>query len=112
MSTREFSSKQENKVAKLLGGQVNPNSGAGKWHKGDVTIPDASLLIECKTCMQEKSSFSVKREWIKKNKEESFSNQLYNSCIAFNFGPDTSNYFVIDEKLMKFLVEKLIEENS
>lgn len=112
MSTREFSSKQENAVAKLLGGQVNPNSGAGKWRKGDVTIPDASLLIECKTCMQEKSSFSIKREWIKKNKEESFSNQLYNSCIAFNYGPDTPNYFVIDEKLMKFLVEKLIEENS
>lgn len=111
MSTREFSSIQENKVAKLLGGQVNPNSGAGKWRKGDVIIPEV-LLVECKTCMTDKSSFSIKSEWITKNKEEAFSNRLYNSCIAFNFGPDKPNYFVIDEKLMKFLVEKLIEENS
>lgn len=111
MSTRDFSSKQENKVAKLLGGQVNPNSGAGKWRKGDVVIPEV-LLVECKTCMTDKSSFSIKSDWITKNKEEAFSNRLYNSCIAFNFGPDKPNYFVIDEKLMRFLVEKLIEENS
>lgn len=111
MSTREFSNKQENRVAKLLGGQVNPNSGAGKWRKGDVVVPDV-LLVECKTCMTDKSSFSIKSEWITKNKEEAFSNRLYNSCIAFNFGPDKPNYFVIDEKLMKFLVEKLVEENS
>lgn len=111
MSTREFSSDQEKKVAKLLGGQINPNSGAGKWRKGDVVIPEV-LLIECKTCMTDKSSFSIKADWLIKNKEEAFSNRLYNSCLAFNFGPDKPNYFVIDEKLMKFLVEKLIEENS
>lgn len=111
MSTRDFSSKQESKIAKLLGGQVNPNSGAGKWRKGDVQVPEASLLIECKTCMSDKSSFSIKSDWIAKNKEEAYSNRLYNSCIAFNFGPDKSNYFVIDEKLMSFLVEKLIEDN-
>lgn len=111
MNTRDFSSRQESKIAKLLGGQVNPNSGAGKWRKGDVQIPSASLLVECKTCMTDKSSFSIKSDWIKKNKEEAFSNRLYNSCIAFNFGPDKPNYFVIDEKLMNFLVEKL-SENS
>ena len=36
--------------------------------------------------------------------------RLYNSCISFNFGPETDNYYVISEKLMKFLVEKLQEE--
>lgn len=35
--------------------------------------------------------------------------RLDNSCIAFNFGPDQPNYYVINEKLMKFLVEKLEE---
>lgn len=69
-------------------------------------------MIECKTCMTEKNSFSIKKEWIEKNKLESFENRLDNSCICFNFGPDTNNYYVISEKLMKFLCEKLIEENE
>ena len=110
-STRSASNAQEKAIAKLLNGQVNPNSGAGKWRKGDVQVPEASLLIECKTCMTEKSSFSIKKEWIEKNINEAHSNRLFNSCVAFNFGPEEKNYFVIDEKLMKFLVEKLIEEN-
>ena len=110
MTTRGASSKQEEQVAKILGGIVNSNSGAGKWRKGDVRVPNASLLVECKTCMQDKSSFSIKEEWIKKNKDEAHSCRLDNSCIAINFGPDKSNYFLIDEKLMKFLVEKLSQE--
>ena len=111
MNTRQFSNKQEMSVAKNLGGQVNSNSGAGKWRKGDVRVVDASLLIECKTCTSDKSSFSIKEEWIKKNLEEAHSTQLFNTAIAFNFGPDKPNYYVINESLMKFLVEKLIEEN-
>jgi hypothetical protein len=109
VSTREFSNKQEKAVARLLEGQVNPNSGAGKWRKGDVRIPEASMLIECKTCMQDKTSFSVKQEWIEKNKDEAFSCGLCNSAIAFNFGPDKPNYFVINERLMQFLVDNLKE---
>lgn len=112
ISTRTASSVQENAVAKLLGGQVNANSGAGKWRKGDVQVPEASLLIECKTCMSPKESFSIKKEWITKNINEAHSNRLFNTSIAFNYEPDGKNYFVIDEKLMRFLVEKLIEENS
>ena len=111
MSTRDFSSKQEQGVAKLLNGKVNANSGAGKWRKGDVQVPQASLLVECKTVTSEKSSFSIKADWINKNKNEAHANRLDNHCIAFNFGPDKPNYFVIDEKLMLFLVEKLSEEN-
>ena len=108
MSTRDFSSKQEQSVAKLLNGKVNANSGAGKWRKG---VPQASLLVECKTVTSEKSSFSIKADWISKNKDEAHANRLDNHCIAFNFGPGKPNYFVIDEKLMTFLVEKLSEEN-
>ena len=53
-STRYYSSTQEQEVAKFLGGQVNSNSGAGLFNKGDVVVKDASLLIECKTCKTEK----------------------------------------------------------
>ena len=111
MDTRAFSSKQEEYISRLLGGTVNPNSGAGKWKKGDVIISSASLLVECKTATSDKSSFSIKSDWIEKNKKEAYENRLCSHCIAFNFGPDKPNYFVIDEKLMKFLVEKLSEEN-
>ena len=111
MTTRDASSAQESHVAHLLNGKINANSGAGKWRKGDVQVPEASLLIECKTCMSPKESFSIKKEWIKKNIDEAHSNRLFNSCIAFNYAPYDKCYFVIDEKLMKFLVEKLIEEN-
>ena len=31
-----------------------------------------SLLIECKTCMTDKDSFSIKKDWIIKNREEKF----------------------------------------
>ena len=60
--------------------------------------------------MTDKSSFSIKQDWILKNKDEAFSQRLSNSCVAFNFGPDKPNYYCIDEKLMKFLVEKLEED--
>lgn len=109
-STRYYSSLQEEYVAKLLNGQNNKSSGSGHFRKGDVIINDASMLCECKTTMTDKDSFSIKKEWITKNNEERFAMRLDNSCIAFNFGPGQQNYFVINEKLMKYLVEKLREE--
>ena len=112
-STRYYSSLQENNVARLLGGKVTPSSGSGKWSKGDVVVKDANLSLECKTTMTEKSSFSIKKDWIDKHKEEAKSNHLYNTAIAISFKPEgNENYFLIDEKLMKFLVEKLVKENK
>ncbi len=111
-STRYFSDLQETYVAKLLNGQKNSNSGAGLYRKGDVVVPNASLLIECKTCMEDKNSFSIKKEWIDKNRADAFNVRADENCIAFNFGPEQENFFIIDEKLMKFLVEKLEEENN
>lgn len=111
-STRYYSDLHEKSVCRALGATQTPNSGATKWKKGDVVQRQASLLIECKTVMTEKQSVSVKKEWIDKNKEEAFSNRLDNNCLCINFGPGSDNYYVISEKLMKFLVEKLEEENS
>lgn len=110
--TRAFSDAQEKAVCKLLDAMQTPNSGAGNWRKGDCQQREASLLIECKTCVEDKESFSIKKDWILKNKEEAFSQRLSDGVIAFNFGPNQKNYFVIDEKLMRFLVDKLIEENE
>lgn len=111
-STRYFSDLQEKSVAKALNGHPTSNSGAAKFSGGDVIQEQASLLVECKTSMSDKDSFSIKKDWIAKNKEEAFTQRMSNHCIAFNFGPNQSNYFVIDEQLMKLLVEKLIEERN
>lgn len=112
-STRYYSSLQENNVARLLGGKVTPSSGSGKWSKGDVIVKDAGISIECKTTQKEKSSVSIKKEWLDKHHRESWEDRMSNSAIAISFTPEgNKNYFVIDEKLMKFLVEKLKEENE
>lgn len=111
-ATRYFSDRQEKQVVKLLGGKQTSNSGAGKWAKGDVVVEDASLMIECKTQTDFKDSFRIKREWLEKNLIEAKQSHFLNNCLAFNFGPDKENYFIINEKLMSFLTEKLIEDNK
>ena len=111
-STRYYSDIQEKDVCKKMNATQQPNSGASRFRKGDCVNYNASLLLECKTVTKEKDSFSIKKDWIIKNREEAFTQRVFNGCIAFNFGPNQENYFVIDEKLMKFLVEKLEEENS
>ena len=110
--TRYFSDVHEKSVCHALGGWQVSNSGAGRFEKGDVVVDDASLLIECKTAMTEKSSFSIKKEWLEKNKEEAFRNRLSNSCLCFNFQPNGKNYYIIDEKLMQILVSAISDEDD
>lgn len=111
-ATRYYSNKQEQSVCKALGGVQTSNSGAAKFSAGDVIVKDASMLIECKCSMTEKQSISLKKEWFTKNKEEAFATRLTNNCVCVNFGPDTDNIYCINEKLMRFLVEKLSEETD
>jgi len=109
-STRYYSDRQEKQVCKDLGARQQPSSGSGKFRKGDVLV-EGCCLVECKTCEAPKESFSIKKSWIAKNKEECLTQRVSNGVIAFNFGPDQENYYVIDTKLMKFLLEKLQEED-
>ena len=109
-TTRYYSDLHEKSVCKALGAEQQSNSGAGLFAKGDVVNKDASLLVECKTCMSEKTSFSIKKDWLEKNKKEANEINLFNSMLCFNFGPNTENYYVISEKLAKYLVEKLTED--
>ena len=100
--TRFYSNRQEKKVAKVLGGKQQSNSGATTFNKGDVVVDD--WLIECKTSTTEKQSFTIKREWLEKNKEESFAmNKSYNALV-FDFGDNGNRYYVVDEKTFKKLI--------
>lgn len=106
--TRWYSNRQEKHVAKAVSGKQTANSGATMWSKGDVR--NSLFLIECKTCTTEKKSFSIKKEWLEKNEEERFAMRKDYSALAFNFGPDTDNYYIIDEKLFRHINELLEEE--
>lgn len=105
--TRYYSKKQEEAVAKAVGGKRTPNSGATDFGgKSDVDI--ANLFnIECKTKTSNSESISIKKEWIHKNKREALFDGNPYSAIAFNFGPDGENYYIIDEYLFLELVDHL-----
>ena len=96
MNTRKYSKKQEDSVAKLTQGRTQFNSGATPYYKGDVTTKD--FLLECKTVIKRQKSISIKEEWIIKLKNEAFGMGKNRYALAFNFGPDESNYFILNEK--------------
>lgn len=102
-STRDKSKDQEKNVAKKLGMRRQSNSGATSFNKGDVI--GENILLECKTVMKEQKTFTIQKEWLEKNKEEAYQMRKRYSALAFNFGDNKTNYYVIDEKLFKQLVD-------
>lgn len=108
--TRYYSKKQEDSIAKKLGGSRVKNSGATAWAKGDVNLD--KWLLEAKTKMTSSASISIQKEWLEKNNKEAlFMGKPY-SALAFNFGPDQPNYYIIDESLFETLVSVLDNEEE
>lgn len=104
MNTRKYSDKQENKIAKLVNGVTTLNSGGTKYGGGDILTK--TFLIEAKTSLKDKKSFSVKKEWLEKMQEQAFEQGKVNSALAIDFG-DGKNYYVITEKLFTELITYL-----
>ena len=104
--TRYYSNKQEKSVARAVGGRQTANSGATDFGgKSDILTEDFAL--ECKTKMTASDSISIKKEWITKTEKEAvFMGKKY-TALAFNFGPDEPNYYIIDEYLFQDLLEYL-----
>ncbi len=102
--TRYYSNRQEKYVANKVDGYQTANSGATRFKKGDISCPD--ILIECKTSVTEKNSFSVKKDILDKLKQESFAMGKDNYVLVFNFGPDTKNYYILDENYFLELYKK------
>lgn len=108
-STRYYSELQEKKICKTLNARRTINSGADAFSKGDLYIAD-QWLLEAKTCMQPKSSFSIKKDWLTKLKQEQFAcNKMY-SALCFDFGDQKDRYYIVDEKLFKY-IKDLLEED-
>lgn len=105
---KDYSVSQENDIARLLGGRVQSNSGGTRFGGGDVQT--SQFFIEAKTPTKSQTSFSIKKEWIEKMKEQAFEQRKYQSALAFRFSPDGEDYFVIDSRLMKELVNYMEKE--
>jgi len=105
LPTRYFSKKQENAIAKKLDGKRVANSGATMFQKGDISTKD--FLLEAKTKTSTSESISIKKEWLLKNKHEALSMSKPYNALVFNFGPDETNYYIIDENLFQELLEYL-----
>lgn len=106
--TRFYSNKQEKAVAKQVDGKQQSNSGATPFYKGDVTTDE--FLIECKTTISTKASFSIKKEWLEKNRQEALEMRKQCNALCFDYG-DGVRYYVIDERLFKRLVRYVEEDN-
>jgi hypothetical protein len=75
------SRKQENNLAKKLGGKRQKASGAVTHHRGDVSTKE--LLFEAKRT--DKDSMSLKKEWLEKiTKEALVSNRI--PALSIEFG--------------------------
>lgn len=106
--TRFYSSRQEKEVASQNNGKVVSNSGATRFDKGDVITNH--FVVECKTKTEISKSVSIKKEWLDKAQEDSFSVPgIMRWALAFNFGPGTPNYYVIDERTFKEF-ERILDE--
>lgn len=105
--TRYYSKKQEQSVAKAVGGKQTANSGATMFGgKSDVSI-DGLFNLECKTKVKPSDSITVKKEWIEKNTREALFDGHPYSSVVINFGPGEPNYYIIDESLFEELVDYL-----
>ena len=110
LPTRYYSKKQEDAVAKKFGGARVKNSGATAWQKGDVSLD--KFLLECKTKTTASQSMSIQKEWLEKHaKEALFMGKPY-TALAFNFGPNEQNYYIINEELFEKLVTYIDEEET
>ena len=58
--------------------------------------------------MKEQESFSIKKEWLEKLKQEAFGMNKEYYALAFNFGEiNGKNYYILDERIFKQIIELL-----
>ena len=95
-STRDYSTEQERHIAKVTGGSLTPNSGGTKFGGGDVVTD--KFLIEAKTTTKEKTTFGIKKEWLKKAREQAFEQGKDKYALAFQFEPNGDNFYIITER--------------
>lgn len=116
-STVKVSSKQEKAVASYLDMDVVPRSGASIYKKGDVADPH--FLIDCKTTMEPKASYSIKKDVLAKADKERFEDRKPFYGLVFDFGESKNigkdTFIVLDLDTFKEMYEaykEKLEENE
>lgn len=102
MATRTYSDIQEKRIAELLNGKVQSNSGGTKFGGGD--IHTSQFLIEAKTNIEPKKTFTLKEEWISKMKEQAFEQGKQYSALAVSFDGE-NDYFLVDSNTFKEMIK-------
>lgn len=92
---------QENRVANLFNGKRTPQSGAGKWRHGDVLSDN--FLVECKTSLTPKPSYSIKKDILDKADRQRREMMKPFYAQAFTFGDD-EDFFILPTKSMLYLI--------
>ena len=112
MTTRDYSDKQEKHIAKVIGGKVQSNSGGTKFGGGDVHTD--KFLIEAKTPTKEQTSFTIKKEWIDKMREQAYEQGKEEAVLAFRFSPDDKNdmYVLNEQQFLEYLKYKEEQNND
>jgi len=99
-STRYHSNQQEKRIAKKMGGKQVIGSGATPFLKGDVIA--GKLFIEAKTRAQPATQITVKKEWLEKAKEQSYSTHKPDYALAISFG-EAKDYYVVEDSFFEDL---------
>ena len=112
MTTRDYSDMQEKHIAKVTGGKVQSNSGGTKFGGGDVHTD--KFFIEAKTPTKEQTSFTIKKEWIDKMREQAYEQGKEESVLAFRFDPniDTDLYVLSQRQFLEYLKYKEEQNND
>lgn len=73
-------------------------------------IETKNWLLEAKTCMKEQQQFTIKKEWLDKLKNESFSMRKEFFALVFNFGiKNGENFYILNEKTFTQILNLLNE---
>ena len=112
MTTRYFSDMQENHIAKVTRGKVQSNSGGTKFGGGDVHTD--KFFIEAKTPTKSQTSFTIKKDWITKMREQAYEQGKEESVLAFRFSPDdkTDMYVLNEKQFLEYLKYKEEQNND
>ena len=98
---RYKSNQQERRIAShFTNGRQVVGSGSTPFLKGDVIA--GKLFIEAKTRASPAKQITVKKEWLEKAKEQSYSTHKEDYAVAISFG-DGKDYYVIDDSFFEDL---------
>ena len=107
VTTRDYSDKQEKHIAKVTGGRLQSNSGGTKFGGGDVHTD--KFFIEAKTPTKSQTSFTIKKEWIDKMREQAYEQGKEEAVLAFRFNPniDIDLYVLNERQFLEYLNYKM-----